>query len=331
MDPLLFSQLNSPDYYSVYPPINQGMYYLSFKLGGAGLGFVIVLKCLFLIVEGIGMYYATLLLTRLDLALTRGAWYYLNPLVIIEGMGNLHIEVVAVTGIVLTLYYLCRQQYIRAGAAYAVAIACKIVPLLIAPILALNSAIKRRKQFIIATVLGVALAFSPLVWMGEATQFGHSLDLYFRKFEFNGSLYYALRFIGYKLEGYNLIASIGPAMSIIVVVTIFYLVYARRQMSPSTWVRLISTALMGWTIYLLLSTTVHPWYIIPPLFLAICTPYRFLFLWSFLIMLTYINYSYATYHENLWVVALEYFIVGGMMIYEGFFRKEEWLPGRYNS
>jgi general stress protein CsbA len=33
-------------------------------------------------------------------------------------------------------------------------------------------------------------------------------------------------------------------------------------------------------------------------------------------MLTYINYSYPSYFENLWIVILEYFAVIGYLIYE---------------
>ena len=59
-------------------------------------------------------------------------------------------------------------------------------------------------------------------------------------------------------------------------------------------------------IYLFLATTIHPWYAILPLALSVFTKYRFTIVWTGLIWLTYINYNYAEYHENLWIVALEY-------------------------
>ncbi len=58
------------------------------------------------------------------------------------------------------------------------------------------------------------------------------------------------------------------------------------------------------TIYLSLATIVHPWYITTVVALSIFTNYRFPLLWSALIVMTYINYSYAAYFENLWVVAV---------------------------
>jgi hypothetical protein len=39
--------------------------------------------------------------------------------------------------------------------------------------------------------------------------------------------------------------------------------------------------------------------------------------------LTYINYSYAEYFENIWVVAVEYFAVFGYLGWESFRQKNE--------
>jgi len=51
-------------------------------------------------------------------------------------------------------------------------------------------------------------------------------------------------------------------------------------------------------------------------YLSIFTRYRFPLVWTALLWLTYINYSYAEYHENLWVVGLEYVVMLGWMIWE---------------
>ncbi len=320
----LFSQLNSPDYYSVYPPLSQGLFYISSQLGSDIYGMAVVLKLIYLCIEVVGMYFSIKLLSNLNMDNRLAAMYYLNPLVVIEGIGNLHIEILVSTSIAMTLYFLYHHKYVQAGFAFAGGIAVKVVPLLIAPIMAFSAWNKKKLLFIMVTAIIAILTFSPLLVGMEVGQFSQSLDLYFRKFEFNGSLYYLLRYIGYQWEGYNLINIIGPGLSIAIVALVGYLVYARRQMIGSFPQQVILPCFLAWIGYLLCSTTIHPWYLIPILYLSIYTRFRFAILWSFLIVLTYINYSYQPYLENLWVVALEYIVLMVVMIYEGFFSRKIW-------
>lgn len=72
--------------------------------------------------------------------------------------------------------------------------------------------------------------------------------------------------------------------------------------------------------YFLLSTTVHPWYVATPLLLSIFTKYNFPIVWSFLVMLSYSAYGKNGFDENLWLVALEYFVMVGVAVWE------LWLP-----
>ena len=80
--------------------------------------------------------------------------------------------------------------------------------------------------------------------------------------------------------------------------------------------------LMAISVYFLLSTTVHPWYVATPLLLCLFTKYRFPILWSGLVFLSYSAYGETEFSENLWMVALEYSIVIGYAIWE-IFKKEK--------
>ena len=53
--------------------------------------------------------------------------------------------------------------------------------------------------------------------------FFQSIDLYYRKFEFNAGLYYLLRFVGQWATGYNLIRWLGPGLALLALSTILYL------------------------------------------------------------------------------------------------------------
>ncbi len=70
------------------------------------------------------------------------------------------------------------------------------------------------------------------------------------------------------------------------------------------------------TLYLICTTTMHPWYTALPIVLCVFTKWRFPIMWSGLIFLTYVNYSYEPYRENLWVVALEYLAVAAWFAWE---------------
>ena len=132
-----------------------------------------------------------------------------------------------------------------------------------------------------------------------------SLDLYFRKFEFNASFYYVVRFIGYQTKGYNIIQTAGPALAQLTIVFILFyslLIDPKKTSLPQS---------MMWILfwYILFSTTVHPWYIVPMVFFSMFTNYRYPIYWSFLIFFTYLGYSQQGYLEVQWVVFIEYTVV----------------------
>ncbi len=68
--------------------------------------------------------------------------------------------------------------------------------------------------------------------------------------------------------------------------------------------------------WLLLSTTVHPWYICLPVAISIFTKYRYALIWSYAATLSYYAYRSVPVKENLWLVALSYLIVAGYAFWE---------------
>ena len=81
---------------------------------------------------------------------------------------------------------------------------------------------------------------------------------------------------------------------------------------------------MQWalTIYLMLSTTVHPWYITTLVMLSVITGYRYPVIWSLLIAFTYAAYQTTPYQEQLWLVALEYGAVITVLLFEIYNRRK---------
>lgn len=239
--------------------------------------------------------------------------YVLNPLIIIEVMGNLHFEGVMIFFLLLAYYWLKKGWLQLSAVAFAFSVASKLLPLMFLPFLIHQLGWKRSLQYF--TIVGVVTIglFYPLLGSFFIENFGNSLNLYFQKFEFNASIYYALRWLGFQLSGYNLIQILGPLLAVIVAATIFAKAITEKTKTienlPEQW-------LMAIMLYLFCTTTVHPWYAALPLVLCLFTNYRFPIVWSALIFLTYVNYSYEVYFENLWIVALEYSLMIGYLVYE---------------
>ncbi|MFZ1751272.1 MAG: hypothetical protein WAU01_13805, partial [Saprospiraceae bacterium] len=78
----LFSVLNSPNYYTIYPPVSQLYYAVSAWFGDVFV-FSIVLKSLFIITETSGAIIIVTLLKKLQLPLTLIGLYFIHPLVLI--------------------------------------------------------------------------------------------------------------------------------------------------------------------------------------------------------------------------------------------------------
>lgn len=311
----LFELLNSPGYFSVYPPVCQAVFaagaYL-FPEGGI-LGSVLVVRAVILLAEIGTLTLLPRLLNHTKLPASHALIYSLNPLIIIELTGNLHPESLMIFFVALTFLLLHKQKILTAAVAFALAVCSKLLPLLLLPFFARLLGWGRFWIFCFITVLVSTIMFVPWISLEGLGNILTSLDLYFQKFEFNASVYYQLRWLGYQWKGYNMIGEIGPAMA---VVTFFSVLFLAFRTSGKDWAAFYTAGLFAMTIYLVLATTVHPWYLSMLIFLSVFTSFRYPILWSNLIFLTYIHYQAAIFQENLLIVAVEYLLVGGWFFME---------------
>lgn len=300
----LYRQLNSPHYYSVYPPVCQAIFGAAAGLfpHSAG-GFATGLRLAIVAAEAGSAWLLLALLPAGGLARGRALRYLLHPLVIIELTGNLHFEALALSFVLLALWLLHRQQWARSAVALGLGVAVKLLPLLALPLLVRRLGGRRFAAYAAVLAATVLVLFGPFLSLDLVVHIARSLTLYFRSFEFNASAYYLLRAVGYHLTTYNEIARIGPALAL--AAGLFGLGLAWREWQPR--LRTLPTALLLLlTVYYLLATTVHPWYITPLIALAPLTRFRFPLAWGGLVLLSYSAYRTAAYQESLWLVGLEY-------------------------
>lgn len=311
----LFEQLNSPGYFTIYPPIAQASFAVACWISPTSIwGSSLVLKSFLLLFEMGNAWLLVKLLAHYGRPLHRSLLYLLNPLIIIELSGNLHYESGMIFFLLLSWWLTVRAKgVVLSGLAYGASVATKLLPLMFLPYYLRRMGWRQSFLFFVSIGVGTLLLFSPLLNDVFLKNIGSSLDLYFRKFEFNASIYYVLRWLGIQWTGYNQIQWIGPGLALCTVLFIGWTAFSEKT---PIWEQLPLRALGAITMYLFCTTTVHPWYLALPIVFCLFTDFRFPILWSYLITWTYINYSYSSYHENLWVVFLEYSLVISFLVWE---------------
>lgn len=317
----LYPELNSKNYFSVYPLTCQFIFFASSFAGNTIIQKVILMKIIYLFFHILGYVFIS---KWNDENTDKLSWqiYYLNPLVILEGIGNLHAEVVMIGLLVPAFYYYFRGKLLISTMFFALSVSTKMTPLMLLPFFFFYDFRNKDFRFTSYTCIILMILFTPLFIGKNAVGFINSLDLYFRKFEFNASIYYVMRWLGKIVTGYNQIAIIGPLLGLCLL--IFNLSRSWHFSKYKFDINLFGkSGLILFSAHLLLSTTVHPWYVITVLFFGTIGKIRFPLFWSFLIVLTYINYNGGVYKENYWVVAIEYLL---LLLYV-FFNSRETLNG----
>lgn len=310
-------------HFSNYPPVNQLCFAVAALFAGKSiLSSVIVLRIIIILADLGILYFGKKLLEKLQLGPNKIFWYFLNPFIIIELTGNLHFEGVMLFFLIWAMYLLAKGKWFWAAVLFGVSVSVKLLPLMFLPLffrsflkkevsITLNLTYLIRFYTVIFIVIGIA--FLPFLSSEFIQNFMATISLWFQNFEFNASIYYIIRWIGFQIVGWNIIETVGKILPIVVLV--FIMILAKVK-DTSNLKSLFTAMLFTIAAYFLLATTVHPWYVATPLLLSVFTKYRFPFVWSFMVMLSYSAYSETGFSENLLLVALEYTIVIGFAIWE---------------
>ena len=314
----------SASHYSNYPPVNQFFFFLAAALGGSSLsGKVLVLKLIMLLADLGILYSGTRLLKLLKRPESLILLYFLNPFVILELDGNLHFEGVMMCFFLWGLILLFKGRITGAGIATGVSISVKLIPLMFLPLLLMYLSkgtlrparrdLYRSLMFAVITLAVVLLSFLPFLSPTNLMHFNDSVGLWFSTFEFNGSLYYIARAIGYQIKGYNIIGSIGPWIPALTIFTVLLLCLRPENKKPEG---LITSMALAITVYLFISTTVHPWYLTTPLLLTLLLDKRYALVWTGLAALSYFAYSMEPYRESTLLLVIQYSLVFYVFIRE---------------
>ena len=308
-------------HYTNYPPINQLNFLLAAMVSKSNILLAVVALRVQIILADIGIiYFGKKILKKLDLPIHHIFLYALNPFVIIELTGNLHFEPVMLFFLLLSLYFLIQKKWIWTSILLGVSVSVKLIPFLFVPLFYQWFSKKESAKGFLRwiyfggiVVLVNMLLFLPFFSSDLIHNYTTSVGLWFKNFEFNASMYYILREIGYSFRGWNEIAIIGKIVSGLSILFIGLITFYRENKSPQ---QLSAAMLIGISFYYFTATTIHPWYIATPVLLCVFTKYRFPVIWSIAIILSYQAYANIPWKENLYIIALEYLIVYGYLIWE---------------
>ncbi len=314
LDAELYSRLNSPDYHTIYPPVAQAIFAVSCFIfpqhieWSAGM-----MKLLLFAMECGSIWLMCRLVRRFGMALKCVLLYALNPLVIVEITGNLHFEGAMVFFLLLSLWWGVQSRPVLSAGAMALSVASKMVSLLALPFIWRLMGWKRAMGYYVVFGILSLLLFAPLLNGIFLQNFAQSLSLYFRQFEFNAGLFNIVQWLGYIITGKNQLPLIGPLLALMAALAIGLQVIARDKV---TWKTLPVALLFAVCTWLLCTTTMHPWYLCLPVALSVFCSYRFAIWWSALAVLSYHKYMSPGQPEISWIIAIEYAVVMGIMIWE---------------
>lgn len=315
----LFGELNSPHYYSVYTPLNQLLFWAAaqFAQGHLENGYL-ALRLLLLLGE-VGVFSLLCwLLAKFELPQKQIIFYWLNPLVILEVVGNIHFEGLVLVFLVASLAAMSRQKLGFSGIFWGLAVGMKLLPLLFAPAFLFRKQTRKSFGFWGMAIATGLFCFLPLALGGSWQNFFQSLQLYQGKFEFNASVYYLLREVGNWLVGYN---TIGILTKLGTTITIAGVIWMSWKRSQATFERMISLWVQLYLLYFILQPVVHPWYLLPGLGLSVLTRQWTFLLWSFGAIFSYQAYSQNPVQEQALFLMLEYGLVL-LGLYLDYFRKQ---------
>lgn len=322
--------------YTNYPPISQLGYYIAALFGSESILTSIVVMRLQLIAADIGIFfYGKKILQTLKLPKRNIFLYFLNPFIILELTGNLHYEPLMILFLVGSLHYLLENKWIVSAVLLGLSINVKLLPLVFIPVFAsffiqerilkksfsnsIQLLVKGRKKiaryivFCSLSIITNLLLFSPFYNSTFLTNYSSSIGLWFKSFEFNASIYYIARWVGYQIVGWNTIATLGKILPLFTITFVVALSILKNNSQPKT---LFNSLLFSISIYLVFTTTVHPWYLSIPIALSVFTNYKYIYIWTIAIVLSYYAYSNPLFKENFYLIAVEYLFVFSVFIFE---------------
>ncbi|MCI1752044.1 MAG: glycosyltransferase 87 family protein [Flavobacteriales bacterium] len=317
--PEAYAQLNSPHFYSVYPPVAQTAFWAAAAVGqGNILHATWAMRAIVLLAELLTLLALAVLLKGPKNAAWLLALYALNPLVLMEFTVNLHTEALALPACLWALVLLRRERSFGAAALLAIAASVKLWPILFLAWLPVKYGLKKSIAPIAFAASVFTVAWVPFWTPDLVPHFLSSVKLYGNYLELNGLLFESLR----RVLGDTAVKGTGllPAFMLLSIGALTAWSWWKKQISFAGFMLWVSA------IFLFCGQVVHPWYILPLVAFGIASNWYWPVAWSLLIMPTYLTYGQVPFAQPYWWIPVEYGLLAAFMAWE--WRFAPWRKSR---
>lgn len=295
--------VNYPAMKTIYPPLGENLFYLSYLISGENFLGLKIFLFLFDILTIYGIY---LILRKLKLPQKNILIYILCPLPIFQFLIDAHVDGFGLTLIVFAIYFYLDKKNILSYIFLGLSICIKPVGILLVPIFFLNVNNLTEKLKTIFIPLSICfLLYLPYIFTGAPFQ---SLITFTENWTFNGIIFDILDSFIHNNQTTRIICGI--------LLTAAYLpvIFSKKKLVDKIYLSIF--------LLLIFSPIVHPWYVG---WLVILLP--FITRWSGILFaglisltsFTVLHYQlHGTWQEYTWVLVLEYIPVLSLFLYELF-------------
>lgn len=301
VDSSIHPNINFPWLPTIYPPMAQNIFMVSYLLSGdntTGFKFIAALFEILTII-GLIVWLRLINIPRSHLLL----WLF-SPLVLIEFYLSAHLDMLAMPFLVGALIAMEKRRATGTGILLAMAALIKFYGLIFAPFMLFHFRGRNRLKFAVA--LGAALLALYLPYLvGAGTAVFGSLFKYLADWQFNGSTFILLKYV----LG---LTSARTAVAILLALWLLWLLFSKWSVLDR-----LHAAFGG---YLILTTTFFPWYMIwifPFLLRNLSAAFLFL---SGSVLLSYHvligHFAVGKWITMPWLGAMAYLPFYGLLLYD---------------
>lgn len=250
----LLDKVNHPALPTIYPPLAQ----LFFRVCSWVAPEPWTIKLGLCLLDGVTLLFLAGLARSYDLPPSVTLVFFWNPLVILEGAAQAHIDLMGVTFLVVALLYIRLHGYGRAGVALALGALTKLLPLLMVPVFwrwaataeadgkPVGAALFSSRAILIPVAFTATFATGYLLFADAGWRVVGSLGTYASSWEFNAPLYGVLRAAGFDGDTARLV------LATVLMVAVAAIVFSRMPPIQGAYF-IVGT-------YLAVTPTLHPWY-----------------------------------------------------------------------
>lgn len=290
-------RVNHSNLGTVYPPVAQGAFAVAHLIAPWNIH---AWKFVLLVCDIATFVVLLKILTLCQLPKAQSLIYWWNPILLKETYNSAHMEMVILPFLMLGVYWLIQAKVYRSGLALGAAVATKLWPVLVIPILLrANPACPKRSMIALALASAVLVTLlSPMMWaisLGERSGF----VAYGESWEMNDALYMTIEWMVTKASTpFNVFDDTIEQWSRYVVGGLVLMWLGVLLRKPCTDVSdLFNRLVLLLGFFFMMSPTQFPWYFLWILPFLTLSPRPSLLLLSVMLPMYYLKFYYSAMHN----------------------------------